>query len=109
MATKAQESAQIQKARAKIKRQLEAAEKRFNADTLARMSLLIQKQLARHQTERVNLKKRQVTLFDENQHPAKAKNSFVMNLLRQLEQETPSHTEETPLEGRIKTISDEPK
>lgn len=105
MNTKAKESVQIQKAREKIKRQLEAADKRFNPDTLARMSLLIQKQLARHQPERVSLKKRQVKAFDENQHPAKTKNSFVKHLLSQLEhEEYPS--EEAPLEGRIKSISD---
>lgn len=98
MAKKARESAQIEKARRKLKRHLEDAEKRFNADALAKMMLLNQKQLERHKPLRINLKSRQVTLFDENQHPAKTKSTFVKHLLDQLEK---PKTTKQPLEGRI--------
>jgi len=104
MSTKAKESPQIQKARKKIKRQLQAADKRINPETLAAMRQLIKLQLARHQPERIALKSRQVTIFDENQHPAKTESRFVTHLLQQLQQgeDQPSDND---LEGRISSIS----
>lgn len=102
MTTKAKESRQVEKARDKIKKQLLAAEKRTNADTLKAMSLIIQKQLERHKTERISLKKRQITTFDENRHPARTESKFVTKLLDQLKNE-PTKTD-SDLEGRITPI-----
>lgn len=103
MTTKAKESRQVEKARKKIERQLLAAEKRTNAETLKAMSLIIKKQLARHQSERINLSKRQITTFDENRHPAKTESKFVTKLLKQLKNER-SQDKDSPLEGRITSI-----
>jgi hypothetical protein len=97
---KAKESRQIQKARQKIKKQLAAAEKRVNPDALSSMSRLIQRQIARHSSERIDLKNRQITLFDENQHPAKTESRFISTLMNQIKQERLSESDHD-LEGRI--------
>lgn len=96
---KAKESAQVNKARKKIKRQLEAGEKRINPESLKVMREIIEKQIARHQLERVDLKERLVTLFDENKHPVQTKSRFILRLLGELKKGS-----KKDLEGRIKQI-----
>lgn len=103
---KAKESRQIQKARKKIKKQLAEAEKRINPEALKSMSRLIQRQIARHSSERINLKKRQITLFDENQHSAKTESRFVSSLLRHIKEEQVPPPSQSQLEGRITSISE---
>lgn len=104
MATKAKESAQIEKARKKIERKLQSAEKQFNPDALNKMGRLIQEQLKRHQVERVNLKKRNIIAFDENQHPAAVKSQFILNLMGTIKQE--KKNKESDLEGRITSVAE---
>ena len=104
MSTKAKESRQVQKARDKIKKQLLAAEKRTNTETLKAMSLLIKQQLERHKPERITLSKRQITAFDENKHPARSESKFVSKLLNQLKKATAST--DSSLEGRITSIQE---
>lgn len=99
MAVKAKESPQIQKARKKIKQQLAAAEKRVNTEALREMRALIQRQIARHTAERVDLKSKVVT-FDENKHSAKTESKFVNRLLKQLKHPEKSKPK-NELEGRI--------
>lgn len=106
MAVKAKESPQVQKARRKIKRQLKAAERKMNPETLKAMSQLIKQQLARHQSERINLRKREFTIFDENQHPAKTESKFIMKLLHDLEHGE-GQLEDNHLEGRITRFPEE--
>jgi len=100
---KAKESRQIQKARQKIKKQLAAAEKRINPEALDSMSRLIQRQIARHSSERIDLKNRQITLFDENEHPAKTESRFISILMKQIKQEKIGE-QDNDLEGRITPI-----
>ncbi|MBA3816403.1 MAG: hypothetical protein H0X29_07770 [Parachlamydiaceae bacterium] len=105
--SKAKESPQIEKARNKIKQQLEEAEKRINPQALAEMALLIQQQISRHKPDRVSLKTKQVThqpLFDENKHPAKTESRFVNRLLKDLQHPKKSKPKNN-LEGRIKSIN----
>lgn len=101
MSDKAKESAQVQKARKKIKDQLADAEKRINPEALHEMARIIQLQLSRRSSERINLKNKTVTLFDENQHSAKTESKFVNRLLKQIKQKIidPSYKQ---LEGRVK-------
>jgi hypothetical protein len=101
MTIKAKESAQIHKARKKIKKQLAAAEKRINSEALKEMRRIIQQQIARRKIERIDLKERQIALFDENKHPAKTESEFILQLLHRLK-ERPK--KDRKLEGRIKTI-----
>lgn len=105
MAIKAKESPQIQKARKKIKQQLAAADKRVNTEALKEMSLLIQRQLARHTAQRINLKSKVVTLFDENKHPAKTESKFVHRLLKQLKHTPTKSKQKKELEGRITSVN----
>ena len=102
MSVKAKESAQIQKARKKIKNQLATADKRINIEALHEMSKLIRQQIARHANERVNLKSKLVTLFDENQHSAHTQSKFINRLLTQLKHKTPKEKDLRVLEGRIR-------
>lgn len=104
MANKAKDSPQVQKARKKIKQQLDKADKRINAEALSEMSRLIQRQMQRKATDRVNLKSKTVTFFDENRHPAKTESKFVRRLLKQLQHQT-APKQKTNLEGRISSIS----
>lgn len=99
---KAKESTQVHKARKKIQQQLDAAEKKLNPDALQAMRRIIQKQIARHQSERINLKDRTIKLFDENQHPAKTESRFISKLLHELQNK--SEPADNDLEGRIKPI-----
>lgn len=104
MAEKAQESAQIQKARKKIERKLLMAEKKMNPEALQAMSKIIKQQLDRKQTGRINLKERHIT-FDENKHSAKPQSKFIMKLIHQIEHNQIPEANE--LEGRIRTIEDD--
>lgn len=104
MPAKAKESPQIQKARKKIKQQLKAAEKRMNAEALQTMSRLIKEQLSRQKSGRIDLKDRQITTFDENQHPAKTESKFVLNLIHQIKDG--KINTENDLEGRITPLAD---
>lgn len=108
MKIKAEESPQIKKARQKILRQIEAAEKRINPEALDRMSLLIKRQLTRHSPERISLKSKSITLFDENRHSAQTESRFIKRLMQQIEH--PKH-KGANLEGRISSMeqSDTPE
>lgn len=107
MATKAKESRQILKARQKIQKQLEEADKFTTAEALKTMSKIIQHQLARKKTDRINLKSRSIVLFDENQHPAKTESKFVSRLLKQLSKQSTASKSDQQLEGRIKSIHEQ--
>lgn len=104
MSSKAKESAQIEKARKKIEKKLQTAETRVNPEALSKMSRLIQEQLKRHKADRINLKKRHIIAFDENQHPAAVRSQFILNLMNTIRQEKPKKNYE--LEGRITPVSD---
>lgn len=106
MGVKAKESPQIVKARKKLQRHLEESEQQVNPDALKSMRHLIERQLARHQTERIDLKSKQVTLFDENKHPAKTESRFVAKLMRQLKT-PPVAPKSKKLEGRVRAISED--
>jgi hypothetical protein len=101
MGKKARESAQIMRARKKIEKQLQATENRMNIEALAHMRALIEKQIQRQAPERINLKKRQIVLFDENRHPAETQSKFVMHLLEKIKEGKPAKEK---LKGRIKSF-----
>jgi hypothetical protein len=102
MGTKAKESPQILRARKKIAQQLIASEKQINPESLNRMRQLIEKQLERNSSERISLKKRQIVLFDENQHPA-AQSKYVENILSEIQGRKP-RTKKSKLLGRISSM-----
>lgn len=89
MAKKAKESSHVKKVRQKLRRQLRDKDRQVNEEALRNMRQIIQRQIARHQSERVDLKAREITLFDENQHSAKTQNKFILNLLKKLKHPLP--------------------
>lgn len=102
MVVKAKDSKQIQKVRKKLQRQLQAAERLSNDEALDRMTLLIQEQLHRQQSVRINLKNRQIATFDENQHPEQVKSHFILKLIKKIKTEKPPSKY---LKGRITPLS----
>ena len=112
MATKdkAPESYQIQKARKKLLKQMEAERELINEKAINQMKQAIQIWISRHQSERVALQDRPIKLFDENSNPAKTKSKFVNEMLSTLKgSEKKEAAKAKPLAGRIKPkkLSDE--
>jgi hypothetical protein len=66
----AEESPKTRKAREKLKKQLNALEKKITPQALERKTIEIQRWIARHASSRVALKTKSISLFDENQNAA---------------------------------------
>lgn len=66
----AEESPKTRKAREKLKKQLDAFEKKITPQALERKAIEIQRWIARHASSRVALKTKSISLFDENQNAA---------------------------------------
>lgn len=101
MSIKAKESRQIKKARKKLKKQFASEEKKINAEALQRMDRAIHHYINRHAGERIDLKSKTFTLFDENKHPATPESKFVLEMLKDLQQEKPEQKPPSSLEERI--------
>ena len=66
----AEESPKTRKAREKLKRQLDAFDKKITPQALEKKAIEIQRWIARHASNRVALKSKSISLFDENQNAA---------------------------------------
>jgi hypothetical protein len=66
----AEESPKTRKAREKLKRQLEAFEKKITPQALEKKTIEIHRWIARRASERVILRTKTISLFDENQNTA---------------------------------------
>jgi hypothetical protein len=66
----ADESPKTRKAREKLKRQLDAFDKKVTPQALEKKAIEIQRWIARHASHRVALKSKSISLFDENQNAA---------------------------------------
>lgn len=66
----AEESPKTRKAREKLKKQLEAFEKKITPQELERKTIEIHRWISRHASQRVVLKSKNISLFDENQNAA---------------------------------------
>lgn len=67
----AKESIQTQRAREKLKKQLQDVEKKITSEALHEKSQEIHQWIARHAHVRVTLKDKNISLFDENQNAAR--------------------------------------
>jgi hypothetical protein len=67
----AEESQKTKKAREKLKRQLADLEKKITPQALEKKTIEIQRWIARHAQQRIILKNKNISLFDENQNAAK--------------------------------------
>ncbi|MBI2810284.1 MAG: hypothetical protein HYX67_05600 [Candidatus Melainabacteria bacterium] len=68
--TIADESPKTRKAREKLKKQLDAFDKKITPQALEKKAIEIQRWIARHAPNRVALKTKSISLFDENQNAA---------------------------------------
>ena len=67
----AEESAKTRKAREKLKKQLAAFEKKITPQALQKKTIEIHRWIERHASNRIALKSKSISLFDENQNAAK--------------------------------------
>lgn len=96
----AEESRQVQRARAKLAKIMDEEQEHYNKQELAKARKMIQAWIDRHSDDRVDLKEKSFQLFDQNKHPAKTTSRFVLALRSQLTQEV-SEEEPASLKGRI--------
>jgi hypothetical protein len=66
----ADESLKTRRAREKLQRQLDAFDKKVTPQALEKKVNEIQRWIARHASNRIVLKNKSISLFDENQHAA---------------------------------------
>ncbi|WP_194847990.1 hypothetical protein [Candidatus Neptunochlamydia vexilliferae] len=66
----AEESVKVRKTREKLRRRLEEMDQGITPQALKRKSSEIQRWIARHAATRTALKKKSISLFDENQNAA---------------------------------------
>ncbi|MFQ5729023.1 MAG: hypothetical protein ACE5GN_01510 [Waddliaceae bacterium] len=102
MGIKAKESRQVQKARKKLEKQLEAEHKLVNKKALDQMKKAIQIWIKRHKEDRIALLERPIELFDENRHSVQTKSKFVSHLIEKLRKEANKTLSFKRLIGRIK-------
>lgn len=88
MSKKAKESASVQKARNKLKKQLSIEHKKFTTEALEKMGQAIRMTINRHHPENSFLKKKKFTIFDENAHTAATKSKHILKLKKMLESST---------------------
>ena len=104
MVAKAKESYNIEKARRKLKKQMDGEHARINVQALQKMTKAIEHWIDRHKSDRISLKDKSIHLFDENKHTAIPKNKYITNLITSLKG-SPSSVKpgKTPLKGRVKS------
>lgn len=107
MIVKAKESRQVQKARLKLRNQLLEEHKLFTENALRKVSEDIKNWISRHAKDRIKLKEKEISLFDENKHSAKTHSRYVQNLLEELSHSSSTLHAENTLLGRV-TIKREP-
>ena len=87
----AEASPKTRKAREKLKKQLEANDKKITPQALERKSIEIHRWIARHAQNRVILKSKSISLFDENQNAADMSHR-ISNFVDQIGRDAVNHT-----------------
>lgn len=80
----AEESDHVKRAREKLCRQLEEEKSQITPRALEEVCKKIYHWIQRHAAERVNLKEKNIALFDENRHSALIHSHFVSDLRSEL-------------------------
>ncbi|MBX9922472.1 MAG: hypothetical protein K2Y01_00030 [Rhabdochlamydiaceae bacterium] len=83
------ESVQVRRAREKLKKRMEAIEKKITTQALEKKSLEIHQWIAKHASDRVILYAKEISLFDENQNTAKVSQKVSL-LAERIQKETRS-------------------
>lgn len=68
----AEESAKTKKAREKLKRKMEVVDAKITKEALAKKTQEIHERISRYADQRVVLRAKSISLFDENQNAAKS-------------------------------------
>lgn len=100
MVSKAKESKQVEKARKKLKLQIQTEHELLTATALQKVSQDIKTWISRHAQDRIKLKQKDISLFDENQHSEKIHSRYVKHLLEELARPA-SPVSENDLSGRV--------
>lgn len=66
----AEESPKTRKAREKLKKHLDAFDRKITPHALERKAIEIHRWISRHASQRIILKSKEISLFDENQNAA---------------------------------------
>ena len=103
----AEESLKTQKARAKLIRRFGEHEKKITPEELEKKAVEIHRWIARHAPNRVALKAKSISLFDENQNTAKLSRR-VAQLAESIQQELSSISQQFNAQiVKPKVLSDE--
>jgi hypothetical protein len=81
------ESSKVKNYRKKLEESLIEEKKLFNPESLDKMKLSIHEWIDKHSLERINLKDKNIALFDENQHSASPKSKYILHLIADLKQD----------------------
>ena len=100
MPKKAPESSTIQRARKKLKKQMTKENEKITPEALKQVAKNISRWITRHSPERVDLKTKRLTLFDENKHSVPPASRFVTHLKKEIDEELQKSKKN--LRGRIK-------
>ena len=100
----AEESSKTRKAREKLKKQLDANDKKITPQALEKKSIEIHRWIARHAQNRVVLKSKSISLFDENQNAAGVSNR-VSNFVEQIGRDAVSHPSDIQISKLKNSVS----
>lgn len=82
--TKTKESAQVQKFRRKLQKQLEKEHAKMSDAALKKVKETLLIKLSLQRDSRINLRDKTFSLFDENRHSAPIESDFIQNLFSEL-------------------------
>lgn len=97
-----QESRQVKKVREKLEKVLQEEHSHFNKEELNEVKHTIYQWIARHEPERVSIKNKSFTLFDENQHSSPLQSHYVQSLMEDIKEGFAKKAGKTKLAGRVK-------
>lgn len=105
MKNKAKESAQVKKAREKVKSHINAENKLITEKALEDTTKVIRNWLERHAAERKAIKSKKIAkniaLFDENRHTAQVSSRYVLHLQKLLKHDLTKQRPKQTLAGRV--------
>ena len=107
MLTYAEESEQVKRARRKLKQKLSEVDKLVTPEALFKMTEEIHLWISKNIKERIDLKNKNIALFDENQNHARISNRSIQKLRETLQEQISYSKKKTGalldhLKGRIK-------
>lgn len=97
-----QESRQVRKVRQKLEKVLQEEHTHFNTKELGEVKHSIYQWIARHEPERVSIKNKSFSLFDENKHSSSPESQYVRSLLEDLKKGFNKKSRRFKLAGRVK-------